>query len=126
MLILLAEDDEVSRTVADELLTKWGHEVLLAEDGGVASQMVHSRIDFDVAILDWMMPVKAGVDVCRELRKQVREPRPYVMMLTAKGSSENIVMGLDAGADDYLLKPFDPAELAARLRVARWCRDDPA
>jgi diguanylate cyclase (GGDEF)-like protein len=101
------------------MLTKWGHEVLLAEDGGVASQMVHSRIEFDVAIFDWMMPVKAGVDVCRELRKQAREPRPYVMMLTAKGSAENIVAGLDAGADDYLLKPFDPQELAARLRVAQ-------
>ena len=119
MLILLAEDDEVSRAVAEALITKWGHEVLLAEDGGVASQMVQSRIEFDVAIFDWMMPVKAGVDVCRELRKQVREPRPYVMMLTAKGSSENIVAGLDAGADDYLLKPFDPQELAARLRVAQ-------
>jgi diguanylate cyclase (GGDEF)-like protein len=119
LLILLAEDDEVSRAVAEAMLTKWGHEVLLAEDGGVASQMVQSRIEFDVAIFDWMMPVKAGVDVCRELRKQVREPRPYVMMLTAKGSAENIVAGLDAGADDYLLKPFDPQELAARLRVAQ-------
>jgi two-component system, cell cycle response regulator len=119
VLILLAEDDEVSRAVAEAMLTKWSHEVLLAEDGAVASRMVQSGIDFDVAILDWMMPGKAGVDVCRDLRRQPREPRPYVMMLTAKGSSENIVTGLDAGADDYLLKPFDPAELAARLRVAQ-------
>jgi diguanylate cyclase (GGDEF)-like protein len=118
MLILLAEDDDVSRTVADSLLTKWGHEVLLAEDGEQASKIVGGRIEFDIAIFDWMMPGKAGIDVCRELSAQGREPRPYVMMLTAKGSAENIASGLDAGADDYLLKPFDPQELAARLRVA--------
>ncbi|MBS2025465.1 MAG: diguanylate cyclase [Deltaproteobacteria bacterium] len=118
MLILLAEDDEISRTVMESLLTKWGHEVLIAEDGGTASRMIESGIEFDVAILDWMMPERSGIEVCKELRAQPREPRPYVMMLTAKGTPENIATGLDAGADDYLLKPFEAVELAARLRVA--------
>lgn len=118
MKILIAEDDVVSRCLLEELLASWSHEVLVAEDGEAALALVKSRARFDVAILDWMMPGVAGVDVCKHIRGAGAERHPYVLMLTAKSQLEDIVNGLDAGADEYLTKPYRPAELAARLRAA--------
>jgi diguanylate cyclase (GGDEF)-like protein len=116
--ILIAEDDMVSRCLLEELLAGWDHEVLVAEDGESAMAIVTSHAHFDVAILDWMMPGVAGVSVCKAIREQEVERHPYVLMLTAKSQLEDIVSGLDAGADEYLTKPYRPAELAARLRAA--------
>lgn len=118
MKILIAEDDPVSRCLLEELLTGWGHEVIVAEDGEAALAVVLARTRFDVAILDWMMPGVAGVAVCKRLRGIPAERHPYVLMLTAKSALEDVVSGLDAGADEYLTKPYRPAELAARLRAA--------
>lgn len=118
MKILIAEDDMVSRCLLEELLGGWGHEVLIAEDGESAMALVTRRARFDVAILDWMMPGVAGVSVCKAIREQAVERHPYVLMLTAKSQLEDVVSGLDAGADEYLTKPYRPAELAARLRAA--------
>jgi diguanylate cyclase (GGDEF)-like protein len=70
-----------------------------------------------MALLDWMMPGMNGIDVCREVRKQNPEPYTYILLLTAKDATESIVEGLESGADDYLVKPFKPQELRARIRV---------
>ncbi len=118
MRILLAEDDVVLRCLLEELLTRWGHEPIVAEDGGAAAQLVMQGEPFDVAVLDWMIPGTSGPDVCRMIRELKSERRPFVLMLTAKSQLEDVVEGLDAGADEYLTKPYRPAELAARLRAA--------
>ena len=118
MRILLAEDDPVLRCLLEELLGRWGHESLSAEDGDAAVALSRAGERFDVAILDWMMPGTSGPEVCRAIRDLGGERRPYVLMLTAKSQLDDVVSGLDAGADEYLTKPYKPAELAARLRVA--------
>jgi diguanylate cyclase (GGDEF)-like protein len=99
------------------LLTKWGYEVVAAEDGKVAWERLNSADAPRIALLDWMMPERNGVDVCRDLRSQRPEPYTYILLLTAKDAKESVVEGLESGADDYLTKPFHPQELKARLRV---------
>src|SRR5277367_3867419 len=117
MRILIAEDDVVSCHVLQALLTNWGYEVVVAHDGARAWEILQQPDAPPLAILDWMMPGKNGVDICHQVRAQERSPRPYVLMLTAKECTEDIVAGLEAGADDYVVKPFDHKELRARLLV---------
>jgi two-component system, cell cycle response regulator len=119
MRVLIAEDDFASRILLDAVLLKWGYEVVPANDGEAALQILQGETAPPIAILDWMMPKLSGLDVCQLARQQSRELVPYILMLTAKGHKEDISCGLDAGADDYLVKPFDLVELGARLRVAR-------
>jgi two-component system, cell cycle response regulator len=116
--ILIAEDDLILRTLLEELLGRWNHEVIACEDGVQALEQLDAGTSFDVAILDWMMPGAAGVEVCARIRQVCSERRPYVIMLTAKSQVEDLVSGLDAGADDYLTKPYRTPELSARLRAA--------
>jgi CheY-like chemotaxis protein len=117
MKILIAEDDRVSRRMLETTLQKWGHEVVVTSDGVEAWDILRQPNAPPLAILDWMMPGFDGIDVCRRSR-QIELPVPiYIIMLTAKGRKEDIVTGLDAGADDYLTKPFDREELRARLQV---------
>jgi two-component system, cell cycle response regulator len=115
--LLIAEDDLVLRFLLDELLRGWGHETVVAEDGHHALAAV-ARESFDGAILDWMMPGVTGLEVCRAIRDKGGERHPYVVMLTARTAQEDIVAGLDAGADEYITKPYSAIELAARLRAA--------
>ena len=117
MKILIADDESVSRRMLQGLLTKWGYEVVAAEDGKVAWERLNSADAPRIALLDWMMPERNGVDVCRDLRSQRPEPYTYILLLTAKDAKESVVEGLESGADDYLTKPFHPQELKARLRV---------
>lgn len=119
MRILTAEDDFASRILLDAILTKWGYEVVQANDGETAWQLLAADHAPPIAILDWMMPGLSGVEVCARVRSQARELSPYILMLTTKGQKADISFGLDAGADDYLTKPFDLVELGARLRVAK-------
>jgi two-component system, cell cycle response regulator len=119
MRVLIAEDDFASRILLDAVLVKWGYEVVPADDGEAAWEILRAETAPPIAILDWMMPKLSGVDLCQRVREQPRELVPYILMLTAKGQKSDITSGLDAGADDYLVKPFDLAELGARLRVAR-------
>lgn len=118
MKILIAEDDLVLRSLMEELLSSWGHETIVAEDGDAAVSLVRGHVGFDVAILDWMMPGTAGVDVCKDIRGLYVARHPYVIMLTAKAELRDVVEGLDAGADEYLTKPYRTEELAARVRAA--------
>ena len=119
MRILIAEDDFASRILLEAVLVKWGYEVVAANDGELAWSILQSETAPPIAFVDWMMPKLSGVDLCTRIRGQARELVPYILMLTAKGQKEDISQGLDAGADDYLVKPFDLGELGARLRVAR-------
>jgi len=117
MKILIAEDDMASRRVLEATLVKFEHEVVVAVDGAEAWAMLQSVDAPDLAILDWMMPGVDGVELCRRVRLLPTSTPPYLILLTAKSGKENVVTGLEAGANDYLTKPFDRDELRARVQV---------
>jgi two-component system cell cycle response regulator len=119
MKILIADDELISRRKLQALLTKWGHDVVSAEDGNSAFELLKVPDAPRVALLDWVMPGKNGIDVCSAVRHDRPEPYTYMLLLTAKDAKENVVEGLESGADDYLIKPWDPDELKARLRTAQ-------
>jgi diguanylate cyclase (GGDEF)-like protein len=119
MKILIADDDVTSRLVLAGVLKKWGHEVVASEDGAEAWEAMRQSDAPTLAILDWMMPGLAGVEVCRRIRSLQSDQPPYLILLTARSEKADIVAGLEAGADDYLAKPFDPGELRARVDVGR-------
>lgn len=120
MRILIADDDVTSRLVLAGVLTKCGHEVVPTVDGDEAWEAMRRPDAPALAILDWMMPGLAGVEVCRRIRALQADQPPYVIILTSRGEKADIVEGLEAGADDYLAKPFDSGELRARVDVG--CR----
>jgi diguanylate cyclase (GGDEF)-like protein len=119
MRTLIAEDDPVSRRLLQAMLVKWGYEVEVAVDGEQAWERLSAEDTPRLAILDWMMPGMDGVQVCREVRKRKDKPYTYILLLTAKSDRQDIIAGLDAGADDYITKPFSSHELEARLRAGR-------
>jgi phosphoserine phosphatase RsbU/P len=119
MRILIAEDDLTSRTVLTAVLKKQGHEVTITVNGAEAWQAMQQPDAPKLAILDWMMPEMDGLEVVRRVRALQTDRPPYIIMLTAKGEKADIIAGLDAGANDYLAKPFDIGELRARIEVAR-------
>jgi CheY-like chemotaxis protein len=117
MKILIAEDDLTSRTLLVEMLKRNGHGVVEAVDGAAALDALQQPDAPQLVILDWMMPEMNGIEVVRRIRRMEADCPPYVIMLTIKGEKADIVAGLDAGANDYLTKPFDPGELRARVDV---------
>ncbi|MGD0428586.1 MAG: diguanylate cyclase [Candidatus Acidiferrales bacterium] len=117
--ILIAEDDPVSRRLLELFLVKWGFEVAVATTGTEALAMLERMDAPRLAILDWMMPGMEGVQVCQKLRESSDRPYVYVMLLTARTQKEDLLQGLESGADDYLTKPFDSQELRARLHVGQ-------
>lgn len=120
MKILLAEDDRVSRMIMQRMLQSFGYEVAVAEDGLQAVNTLSQPDAPRLALVDWMMPGLDGLGVCRQVRNLYREGAyVYLLLLTSKQNSEDIVAGLEAGADDYITKPCQPAELKARLLTGR-------
>jgi len=119
MKILVAEDDRVSRHILTTSLTKWGYEVLVTLDGAQAWEQLQLSDAPAMAILDWMMPGIDGVELTRRVRGLTRQVPTYIMLLTARVDKESIVAGLEAGANDYLTKPVELAELRARVQVGR-------
>lgn len=117
--ILIAEDHHVSRHLLERNLQNWGFEVISARDGAAAAEILEGPGAPSIAILDWMMPEMDGVEVCRRVRQHPERPYIYLLLLTAKSQKDEIAAGLDAGADDYVVKPFDPDELRARLAVGQ-------
>ncbi|HTS69031.1 MAG TPA: diguanylate cyclase [Terriglobia bacterium] len=119
MKVLIAEDDAISRRMLEAFLVKWGYEVMVATEGGGAWEVLQGKDAPRLAVLDWMMPGRDGIDICRSIRQHKGRPYTYFILLTARGNKDDIVTGLEAGADDYVTKPFDPFELRARLRAGR-------
>src|SRR5262245_34274771 len=114
MKVLIAEDNRISSRVLQIRLTKWGYEVVKTSNGNEALEKLTGKDAPQIAILDWMMPGIDGIDVCRRIRSLDGIQQPYIILMTASATSENIVEGLNAGADDYLTKPFNDEELRAR------------
>lgn len=117
MKVLIAEDDMVSRRLLEATLAKWGYEVMVTCDGLQALAALQGVDAPSLAILDWMMPGLDGIEVCRRVRRTHSHTPPYFIVLTAKGRREDVITGLEAGANDYVTKPFDREELQARVRV---------
>ena len=119
MRILIAEDDFTSRSMLAAVLKKTGHEVVETINGVEAWDELQNPGAPKLAILDWMMPEMDGLEVVSRVRALGNEHPPYIVMLTIKGETVDIITGLDPGADDYLAKPFDIGELLARVEVGR-------
>ena len=119
MRILIAEDDFTSRTVLAGVLKKEGHQVEATVNGAEAWQALRQPGAPTLAILDWEMPGMDGPEVVRRVRALETDRPPYMLMLTSRGEKADIIAGLEAGANDYLSKPFDPGELRARIEVGR-------
>lgn len=118
MKILLADDDEISRKIIASFLARFGYESLVVQNGAEAWEILQTPAAPPLAICDWMMPRMTGPEVCARLRAIKQPIRTYVILLSSRNSKLDIVKGLDAGADDYIVKPCDLTELQARLRVA--------
>jgi len=119
MKILVADDSRISRTIISSILKKLGHEPVLTEDGHSAWNALQDPGAPKLAILDWNMPGMDGVEVCRKLRQLDTSDPPYIIIVTSRGEKGDIVSGLESGANDYIIKPFDNAELLARIRVGQ-------
>ena len=117
--VLIAEDDPMFRRVLESWLQKWSYRVTSLQNGLDAWSVLQQNDAPQMAILDWMMPGLDGIELCRRIRTQEGGSYKYVLLLTAKGSKEDVVAGLEAGADDYLTKPFDVNELHARVRAGQ-------
>ena len=117
MRILIAEDDPLSRAMLERALQRGGYDVIAVEDGDLAVGHLASADPPRLALLDWIMPHKTGIEVCAEVRQKKDKAYTYLILLSSKESKQDIVQGLEAGADDYLTKPFDVEELKARLRA---------
>ncbi len=117
MKILIAEDDSVTRRALEAALVKWGYDALVTSDGNEAWNALQQKEKPKLAILDWMMPGMDGIEICRKVREIPDFGPLYIIMLTVRERNEDIVAGLQAGADDYVTKPFDYEELRARVQV---------
>jgi phosphoserine phosphatase RsbU/P len=117
MKILIAEDDRVSRILLSEVLANLGHEVIAVEDGQKAWEAYSSQ-PVPLLISDWMMPSMNGLELSRKIRAEKRASYTYIILLTARSGKANYLEGMEAGADDFMVKPFDPDELQARLKAA--------
>jgi DNA-binding response OmpR family regulator len=113
--IVIAEDDPVSRELVSTIVSKWGFHTIMTQDGYEAMAAIRAERGSVVAILDWMMPGMDGLEVCRRVRESGKSV--HIILLTARGAKENLVEGLESGADDYLVKPFNKNELLARIHV---------
>jgi DNA-binding response OmpR family regulator len=117
MRALIADDDPVTAAVLRGALRRWNLDVVTAHDGAVAWELIEGEEPPSLAIIDWMMPSIDGIELCRRIRATRTHAHMYVILLTGRDSRADVVAGLQAGADDYLVKPFDAEELHARVHT---------
>jgi diguanylate cyclase (GGDEF)-like protein len=117
MQILIADDSLLSRRLLEDTLRQWGYDVVVANDGFQAREILDTPECPPLAILDWMMPGHTGPELCDQVRRSGREPYTYILLLTSRNEKQDLVTGMEAGADDYITKPFDRHELQVRLRA---------
>ncbi len=119
MRVLIAEDDIISLHLLEALVRKWGDEVVPVRDGIAAWDLLRHEQAPRLALLDWVMPGLDGLEICKQLRAQTDRPYTYTILVTSRTQAEDVVRGLEAGADDYISKPVRPLELKARLQTGR-------
>ena len=119
MKILVADDRNVSRHLLSSMVKKWGYDVVSASDGAQAWEVLRQPDAPRLAVLDWMMPGLTGPQVCEMVRQKGGDAYVYILLLTGRTQREDVIEGMTAGADDYVVKPFDQQELKVRLRAGR-------
>ena len=119
MKVLIADDDATPRALLRKSVMRWGYDVVVATNGAEAWEILAAEDAPPLAILDWMMPHLTGPELCRRVREFRREPYTYILLLTSMDSKDATVEGLEAGADDYIVKPFNEHELQVRLRAGQ-------
>ena len=115
MRVLIAEDDATTRLILESFVTNWGYSAVVVKDGGAAMMALRTKGAPPVAILDWMMPGFDGIEICKRLREV--QKNTYVILLSSREDRASLVEGLEAGANDYVIKPFDREELRVRLQA---------
>ncbi|MDD3271585.1 MAG: response regulator, partial [Syntrophomonadaceae bacterium] len=119
MKVLIADDDALSRKILEDCLSEWGYDILMAHNGNEAWDILEKIDRPNMAVLDWMMPGMDGVEICRNLRQLKLPNYVYVILLTARSKREDVISGLESGADDYIIKPFNREELKSRLKIGQ-------
>jgi len=117
MRALIADDDRIATEILSTALQRMNIVVSVTNDGGAAWELLTAGDAPSLAIIDWMMPTVDGLELCRRIRQNAAHAHMYVILLTGRDDRKDVVAGLDAGADDYIVKPFDPDELRARVQV---------
>jgi DNA-binding response OmpR family regulator len=123
MRLLLAEEDPITRKQLEALLGEWGHEVVATADGAAAWRALQSPEEPGLVLMDWSLPGLSGLEVCRKFHQVGKRLRTYLVIMTGRAAPEDRVRAFQAGADDYLVKPIEPAELRRRLQVAGRIRE---
>lgn len=119
MKVLIADDDALSRKILQDCLSEWGYDIVMANNGNEAWSILGKIDRPNMAVLDWMMPGMDGVEICRRLRSLNLPNYVYVILLTARSKREDVINGLESGADDYIIKPFNHEELRSRLKIGQ-------
>lgn len=119
MKVLIADDDALSRKVLEDCLSEWGYHIVMANNGHEAWSILEKSDRPNMVVLDWMMPGMDGVEICRKLRGLNLPNYVYVILLTARSKREDVIKGLESGADDYIIKPFNREELKFRLKIGQ-------
>jgi len=119
MKLLIAEDDKTSRLILRSVCAKWGYEVIAVEDGQAAWQLMQSNDAPQLMVVDWEMPRMSGIELCQRVREKFQNNPPYIILLTSRNETQDIVAGLKNGANDYIAKPFDNDELQVRISVGK-------
>ena len=117
MQVLIAEDDRVTGEILARTLQRWSYNTTLVADGALAWERLRVATEPTLAILDWMMPEMDGPEICRRVREELPLANMYLLLVTAREGRGDVVAGLDAGADDYIIKPFDPTVLLSRVNA---------
>ena len=119
MKLLVAEDDKTSGLILRTVCTKWGYDVAYAEDGQAAWELMQGDDAPQLMVIDWEMPRMSGIELCQRIRDEFPDNPPYIILLTSRNETQDIIEGLKKGANDYIVKPFNIDELQVRISVGR-------